>query len=433
MSENRITIKNQLAQTRESETMLFNKVIEAVRDDMKDNPYILEALRVLPVQGYRSCIGAIWNSVVDDLRNKIMYRSLEMFNKEVSLRREVKTYEDFQEYVNDDELIEGAYKIGVIGWEARKVLRHAKETRHIFSGHPHSSEPSQIKVLGVMEDCIKYVLSQEYPVKIIDIDEYISIMGTAGFDRNGYAVSNALSDLPDRYKIILINKIYDSYIRIDCSSELRSNIEFVAPLLWIVISKDTKISIVRKLDHLISTGNTNAIEYGFYFVEIVDGQKYLSMSARNYKIKPLIDDLLASLDSWKDENRIVRELSNYSAFITPELLKDYIWGLTQTYVGHIGGSAYFSRTNFYADGAALIIPQMFEKFDDNSADIFLIVIKENEVLRSRIRNHSKFTRLQTLGEIIYEKLSTNYAHKNVFEALLDEEKEKEFFKLVSSI
>lgn len=70
-----------------------------------------------------------------------MFRSITLFNKEINFGREIKTYEDFQNYVNDDQLIEGAYKIGVIGWEASKVLKHVKETRHIFSGHPSSSDP----------------------------------------------------------------------------------------------------------------------------------------------------------------------------------------------------------------------------------------------------------------------------------------------------
>lgn len=113
---------------------LIEKSIANVRDEMMDNPYIIEALRVLPVGGYRSAIGSFWNAVVDDLRNKIIYRSLSLFNKEIRFRQEVKTYEDFQNYVNDDDLIDGAYKIGVIGWEASKVLKHAKETRHIFDG-----------------------------------------------------------------------------------------------------------------------------------------------------------------------------------------------------------------------------------------------------------------------------------------------------------
>ncbi len=111
---------------------LVEKTLMLQREDLRDNPYIIETVTVLKAGGYRSAIGNLWNAVVDDLRNKIIYRSLKLFNKSVSLRREIKTYEDFQDYVNDDELIEGAYKIGVIGWEASKILKHAKETRHIL-------------------------------------------------------------------------------------------------------------------------------------------------------------------------------------------------------------------------------------------------------------------------------------------------------------
>src|SRR5690606_31015883 len=58
---------------------LFERRLAALRPDLSDNPYIIEALRVLPVAGYRSAIGAIWNAVVDDLRNKIIHRSLALF------------------------------------------------------------------------------------------------------------------------------------------------------------------------------------------------------------------------------------------------------------------------------------------------------------------------------------------------------------------
>jgi len=33
-----------------------------LREDMRNNPYIQEAVRVLPVKGYRSAIGAFWNA-----------------------------------------------------------------------------------------------------------------------------------------------------------------------------------------------------------------------------------------------------------------------------------------------------------------------------------------------------------------------------------
>ena len=102
---------NELIEINTSEVQpLLEKSILNVRDEIKDNPYIIEALKVLPVGGYRSAIGSFWNAVVDDLRNKIMHRSLSLFNKEIKFRQEIKTYEEFQNFVNDDDLIDGAYK-----------------------------------------------------------------------------------------------------------------------------------------------------------------------------------------------------------------------------------------------------------------------------------------------------------------------------------
>ena len=84
---------------------LFERCLNSVRADLRDNPYILEGLKVLQVGGYRSAIGSFWNAVVDDLRNKIMARSLKLFNKSVSVGKEIKIYEDFQDHVNDDQLM----------------------------------------------------------------------------------------------------------------------------------------------------------------------------------------------------------------------------------------------------------------------------------------------------------------------------------------
>jgi hypothetical protein len=205
VAETGLTVRDDAS---EISTLIESKIMD-IRPEMQNNPYIHEALRVLPVHGYRSAIGSIWNAVIDDLRNKVMFRSLSLFNKEICKKvgKECKTYEDFQEFVNDDVLIEGAYKIGVIGWEAQKVLKHSKETRHIFDGHPKSTEPSIIKVLAMLEDCTKYVLKEEYPLQIIDIDEYITTMGTGTYDRNTIGIENSLGELPDVYKNELVEAV----------------------------------------------------------------------------------------------------------------------------------------------------------------------------------------------------------------------------------
>lgn len=387
---------------------------------------------MLPVGGFRSAIGAFWNAVIDDLRNEIIYRSLPMFNKEMEIGREIKSYDDFQNFVNDDQLIEGAYKIGVIGWEASKVLKHAKETRHIFSGHPKSTDPSIIKVFSMMDDCNKYVLNVDYPLQIIDIDEYMEILATESYDRNPIGVENAFGDLPDRYKNELANRFFTSYIHPNSSTILRSNIEFCSPILWKILPKPVKVQVVRRIDQEIVRGNVTTINLAFSFIENVQANEYLTLNSKKYKIEPLIEELEQNLDVFSVENKCVEELERFSTSIPIELLPRYVNALTQTYVGHIGGSAYFSRTDFYADGAALRIPEMFEKFDDTAADAFIASIKTNRKLKSRIQRPAKLIRLRSLANIVLERVSNNYHNKMILENLVDESKEKEFFEGLKS-
>ena len=60
----------------------------------------------------------------------------------------------------------------------------------------------------MLEDCVKYMLSEPYPSKIIDIDEYLAQMARPDYDRNEIAVENALSDLPEIYKTELVNRLF---------------------------------------------------------------------------------------------------------------------------------------------------------------------------------------------------------------------------------
>lgn len=423
-------ITNKMSVYEDNTNNKFLELCKYIRDDVRNNPYIQETLRVLPVGGYRSAIGSFWNAVVDDLRNKILYRSIELFNKEMN--QNIKSYDDFQDKVNDEILIDGAYRIGIISWEAHKVLKHAKETRHIFDGHPKSSEPGPIKVLSMMADCIKYVLSQDYPPQIVNIDDYINIMGKSEFDRNEYSISETISNLPDEYKNQLINRFFSSYINEDCSSILRSNIEFVAPILWKELSKDTMVQISKRVDKEIAKANTTRINYVFSFINIVDSKKYLTNRAKKHIIAPIIKKLTNNLDNFNEENHCVAELSKYAGFIPRELLFEYVNALTQTYVGYVGGSYYFSRTDFYADGAALKIPTMFETFDDESAYAFIKTIKTNTLLQNRITKKVKLDRLRALGHIVYKKISDNFDETEFLELLLNEEKEKLFFDALSN-
>lgn len=407
---------------------LFERSIFNIREDMRNNPYIIEALKVLQVQGYRSAIGCIWNAVIDDLRNKVIARSLDLFNETQTLRREIKTYEDFQDHVNDDELLEGAYLIGVISWEGRKVLKHAKETRHIFDGHPRSSDPSALKVLAMLDDCIRYVLAIDYPHQIINIDEYISMMSETGFDRNIVSIETALLELPEVYKNQLAHRFYITYIGNETSSTLKSNIAFVAPILWKGLTKGVKIEISRKVDREIAQADKEMTNMAFEFIRLVGSEQYLSTVARKYIIQPVVERLNDHRFNFSVEDDCISELEPYASFIPDELMELYVSSIVTTYVGTMGNSSRYVRTDWFANQAALKIPSMVEQFDDKMAGVFIDFVQTSKVLAREISHPVKLRRLRNLAIIISGRISTHFPDIDFLEILVDEKKEEEFYK-----
>ena len=412
------------------ESSLLTKELANVREEVKDCPYLEEALRVLPSKGFRSAIGAYWNSVVDDLRQKILHRSIDLFNKEMNLKKTIEKYEDFQDHVTEYDLIEGAYKIGVLGWEGKKLMHQARETRNMFYGHPKTSEPSIIKVLNLISDCNQHVLGEEYPPSIIDISTYLSLMDSSSYDRNEIAVEQAFSDLPAIYKSELSNRFFTTYLTDAISSELRGNIEFCSPILWGSITKEDKKQIGKRFDKLIVEANKDKIEKGLEYINLVSGMMYVNVASRKIVVDPLVNAVVEALDDWSAESKSIKELAPLSKFIPESSLENYIQSITKTFVGYKGSSARFSRTDFYSDSASPYIKTMFHQFDTKSTDIFVETIKTDEKLRRRIRGHGQLRRLRLLGNILLENNIGSSDALVFIELLCDESKESDFYDAV---
>jgi len=93
-------------------------------------------------------------------------------------------------------------------------------------------------------------------------------MDTAEFDRNEIAAANAFSEIPEIYKNELSNRLFTVYVDPHASSVIRSNIEFVAPILWKVLPKENKQQIVRRVDQEFPKGNSVRTKYAFEFVTL---------------------------------------------------------------------------------------------------------------------------------------------------------------------
>lgn len=397
----------------------LQKELGNIRDEYSQNKYIQEALTVLNAGGLRSAIGSYWNAVIDDLRRKILHRSIDLFNKEMNPAKQVKSYEDFQNHITDHDLIEGAFKIGVLSWEGRKLIQQARETRNIFDGHPDSSDPTLIKVFNLISDCNKYVLSKENPPPVIDTNDYITNMDSATFHKNDLAIAQAFSDLPQIYKTELVNKFFSLYLQDNISTVLRSNTEFSLPILWNVLPKEDRFQIGNRFDKEMVGGNQIRVEKAIDFLSIVDGLKYVSSASRNIIFEPAIKYLEENLDNWHTEGDAVNKLARIGSVIPTELIPRYVSALTLTYVGY--GS-------YYSWAASPQVANLFKKFVSTSIEAFVTTIKTNETLRGRISNSNKLERLRDLATILLNETTPIKDLNEYLELVVDRKRTGEFYK-----
>lgn len=402
--------------------------LQNVRDDMRDNKYMIEAVKVLEAGGLRSAIGCYWNAVIDDLRRKVAHRSLDLFNKEMKCT--VRTYEDFQDNVTDKCLIDGAARIGVLDWEARKMMHQARETRNIFDGHPDSSNPSILKVFNLIADCNRYVLSREYPTPIINVNDYLTKMDSDTYYKNELAVEQAFIDLPDTYKDELANKIVTYYTGDKISTRFRANIEFSFPTLWKVLPKEIRQTIAKRIDKIFIEGDAEKNRKSVELLAIVDGLRYLGTATRRMIYEPKIKLLETHLDDWDTEAKAVSDLAAYGSVVPDELVGRLVTALTLTYVGYDGRSSFFSRTAFYSNGAAPLIYRMFGKFDNRSAEEFVNAIRTNAKLKRRIRHAAQLSRLRSLGQLLLDNPAIKEGVKSFLTILIDEARTDDFYRML---
>lgn len=283
----------------------------------------------------------------------------------------------------------------------------------------------------MIADCNKYVLSQEFPTPIINVNDYIVKMDTDTYDKYELAVEQAFIDLPEVYKKEMCNKLFTYYIGDTISTRFRSNIEFSFPILWKVTPKEIRQQIGQSFDKIYLEGDAMKNDKGVNLFSLIDGLRYLSTTTRKLIYEPQIQHLEDNLDNWEEEAVSVKKLDKFGSVVPDEYIERLVAALTLTYTGYKGSSHKSNRTSFYSDAAAPKISRMFEKFDNKSAEAFVKTIKTNSKLKSRINNVALLNRLRTLGDILLNKPEITGDSKIFLELLVDENRTKDFYSEIN--
>lgn len=109
-----------------------------IRPEKQRNKYIESSIKLFLLGEYRNAMDNIWQATIDDIREKVLARSITFFNQE--MKTSISKYSDFQDKkIQDNDLIEGAYKIDIYDFETKEKLHINRNIRNKFLDHPKRS------------------------------------------------------------------------------------------------------------------------------------------------------------------------------------------------------------------------------------------------------------------------------------------------------
>jgi hypothetical protein len=252
-----------------SKPLNWDPIINAIRPECR-GPY-LERAKVAAEAGlYDAAVLYFWNESMNDLRRKVMSYGIEYFPYQQG--RHITGEDSLRENVNDYELIEGCYQLGIISKEAWFFLQQCREIRNQYTAaHLSDSQIDPLEAQNFIKNCVKYVLTHELPSPGFSIRNFMERLRNADVSQMLGEIEAGIKDQASEIRKALLNRLFDEYIDTACSSMLRSNIELVAPLVWEKVDDEGKLELGQRYVRVRVGPSQDAALLAFNFFKVVGG------------------------------------------------------------------------------------------------------------------------------------------------------------------
>lgn len=221
----------------------------------------------------------LWDETIKAFRSLIANFDLEYFfsiAESMSPKyKKLHTVEDL-EGISEHDLLEICRRIGLISDINFKRLEHVNYMRnHASSAHPNENEVSGSEMIALLEYCLKYAITAKPDHSVIQIKQLLSNIRTSNIPSDDcQAIGLDLAKQPQERIDDFVFSIFGLYIDPRQEQQVRTNIEHLAPHVWISTMEDTKYDIGSRFGIYRKNGDTDKKELTQKFLEIVGGLVY---------------------------------------------------------------------------------------------------------------------------------------------------------------
>ncbi len=287
-------------------------------EQLSQSEYLSKFLSAVSAGLFDAALNYLWDETVKQLRKRVSSYDIQYFYDLLGLseqrRSKLKTEEDLSK-ITDDELINGALKIGVISEIGYRLLDDIKYMRNWASAaHPNQVTITGLQLASWLETCIKEVISLPMSTMVAAINELLKNIKKNELDEGDItSIATGFENLTEEKIQSLCNGFFGIYCRNETEEYTRTNIKKLLPKLWVYVIEDTKYQIGIKYGQRRVSGDVEGAAYARSFLEIVNAEKYIPDDLKDIDLKNELDNLKYAHNSYNNfylEAQYIKQINN---------------------------------------------------------------------------------------------------------------------------
>jgi len=337
-----------------------------------------------------------WNEAMNDLRRKVISYGIEYFPAPPN--KPLTDEESLRESLNDYELIEGCYQLGIIAKEAWFFLQQCRDIRNQYTAaHLSDSQVDVLEAQNFIKNCVKYVLTQDPPSPGFSMRDFMERLRNYDIRAMITEIQTAVQDQAPEIREALLNRLFSEYVDVGCPTTLRANIEAIAPAAWDSVDQRAHDGLGQRYVRVRVGPSQDAALLAFSFFKMVGGLSAIPEAYRRPIYESYARDLLTAHfapNNFYTEVPLAEALLELGHEVPKEAAATYVKAVILSFVGNTYGYCWAADASNRA---------MISRFNIECVRAVIHLLDSDRDIQSALTSDAPAARFRILVDLLLER------------------------------
>lgn len=354
---------------------------------------------------FDAALNYLWNETIIELRKRVSKYDISYFYDNAvnsPEKRKNLSSEDDLIKINDNELIEGSRKIGLVSEIGYKHLDYIRYMRNwVSAAHPNQNEITGLQLISWLETCIKEVICLPLSNGTLEIQKFLkNLKNNNVSDSDAKKIAAFFFDLTQEQINTLSSGLFGIYTRSNTTPQTRQNVKRLLPYLWDKVDEETRQVFGIKYGKFVANNDQAEQALAREFLELVSGKSYIPETLLTAEIDTAVDNLLNAhreFNNFYNEPpfaKALEKLISQSGQIPLQIRQKYVRAIVEVFL---------TNGNGIAHNAQGIYRSLIQRFTTTQA-IMAILSLNSTIISTKLQHSLCQNKYRELIKIIKDQI-----------------------------